>query len=501
MTSWKNLVVALVAAFVLAACSSSSDNGSAGTTDADPMPTQEEQQLAALQKEIADLRAQLGISDDADIGDSITALMAARDRLQKQIDDAADDKGKAEAAATGKALFAALGGAAADGTDNALANIDLSTAPDMDLSDGLAIDAVENAGALATNPGPVTLMAGDSAGSLGGWMGTNYAHMDAETKVENAAVVYNNQGSPDSMSFVEKYGDRTEYMASTRTYNVGTAADANVKAAAFPTAGAMTYTGAQDVPGTYDGAPGRYKCPTACTATYGDSGITLSEGWTFVHASGARVSKPDANYLYYGWWVSKNKDGVPTAASAFTGMKGMVAALTSGTDSPEDITGSATYNGHAAGKFALDYSQKSVLDGASDGGHFTADVTLTAKFGAIAAPNNGGISGTLDNFMANGESVNWSVALHRAPWGSNGAFATPVTNDAATMADETMGTTWSMGDTAADRSGTWSGVMYDELPGNAPGGDGSNIPTTVTGTFYSKFDSVGRMVGAFGADN
>ena len=28
---------------------------------------------------------------------------------------------------------------------------------------------------------------------------------------------------------------------------------------------------------------------------------------------------PDANYLYYGWWVSKNAVGGPTAANAFAG--------------------------------------------------------------------------------------------------------------------------------------------------------------------------------------
>ena len=43
--------------------------------------------------------------------------------------------------------------------------------------------------------------------------------------------------------------------------------------------------------------------------------------------------------------------------------------------------------------------------------------------------------------------------------------------------------------------------MYDESPGDpSAGGDGSNIPTTVTGTWYSEFSSIGRMVGAFGAD-
>ena len=34
-------------------------------------------------------------------------------------------------------------------------------------------------------------------------------------------------------------------------------------------------------------------------------------------------------------------------------------------------------------------------------GHFTADAMLTATFGAIEAPNFGGVSGTLDNFMLN----------------------------------------------------------------------------------------------------
>ena len=45
--------------------------------------------------------------------------------------------------------------------------------------------------------------------------------------------------------------------------------------------------------------------------------------------------------------------------------------------------------------------------------------------------------------------------------------------------------------------------MYDELPGNTdatPPGDGNDIPTTVTGKFYSEFSTIGRMAGAFGAN-
>jgi hypothetical protein len=65
------------------------------------------------------------------------------------------------------------------------------------------------------------------------------------------------------------------------------------------------------------------------------------------------------------------------------------------------------------------------------------------------------------------------------------------------------GTTWSIDGNAAPESGIWSGQMYDELPGltiATPPGDRSNVPTTVTGTFYSEFSTIGRMVGAFGAD-
>ena len=76
-------------------------------------------------------------------------------------------------------------------------------------------------------------------------------------------------------------------------------------------------------------------------------------------------------------------------------------------------------------------------------------------------------------------------------------WMTPPTTDV----NEAMGTTWSIDGNSGGRSGTWSGQTYDEKPGTvADGGDGSTIPTTVTGTFYSEFSTIGRMVGAFGAD-
>ena len=75
-------------------------------------------------------------------------------------------------------------------------------------------------------------------------------------------------------------------------------------------------------------------------------------------------------------------------------------------------------------------------------------------------------------------------------WAADGVITGP-TSDA---------TVWSINGNEAAASGAWSGTMYDEMPGNAPDGDGSNIPTTVTGTFYSEFSTIGRMVGGFGVN-
>ena len=440
-------------------------------------------------------------------------------------EDEADEERRMAMAKTGKELFAALAGNDTAGT-TALDNIDLTTAPDTDLSDGLAIDATAGAGALATgtDPGSVTLRAGDSAGSLGSWMGTNYAHTNAETKVVNAAVVYDNKGPGRTQSFADRgnvlqtanAGDAPGFtaikgyltLAADGTIDSG-ANIARVMADDFTHPGTQTHTVNSDTGifttrGTYDGAPGVYRCTGACSSTNDGKGSPSALGgtWHFKPDAGASAMahSPDTAYLYYGWWVSKNKDGMPTAASVFTGEVGDVEGGGTFVD-PTTIAGSATYTGNAVGKFALDYSQNKAANGTSDGGHFTADVELNAKFGAIASPNNGGVSGMIDNFRLNdgSEDPGWSVMLHRAPWGSNGAFATPTTDVTETMADETKGTTWTIDGTSAARSGTWSGQTYDEALAPASVSDGSNVPTTATGTFYSEFSDVGRMVGAFGA--
>ena len=513
------IVAVAAAGLALAGCSSSSG---VSTSERDAAVEAEQAKTKALQDRIDALYAALGIDEDADPNATIADLQAKAKELEQMVAD--NEKADAEAdrmaaAKTGKELFAALGPITTelDPPRYALANI----ASDSTLlsADGrtLNVDAAEGAGALsdAENPDPVPLKAGDSAGSLGSWNGMNYSHSDGkgDTLVTNEARVYTNQGSAKSQPFADSLPDGvTLTQGSITVATSGNFTDSlnigKVMGADFEHQGTQTHqvpdkADAVYVRGTYDGAPGEYRCMTDCSSTNDGSGSPSNLGgtWTFTPDEGAMVSRPDAQYLYYGWWVRKDSDGMPTAASAFARRAGTDSGdSTDGLDTAgdltqTDLTGSATYVGHAAGKFALDYSRNKVLDGTSDGGHFTADAELKATFNGGTNP---GVTGTIDNFRLNDgtEDPGWSVALARGTFGStNGSINAPAANP----------TVWSINDVAAAASGTWSGTMYDETPGDPPNGDGNNIPTTVTGTFYTEYGAstssvVGRMVGAFGAN-
>ena len=434
---------------------------------------------------------------------------AERDRLQAEAERAERERAMAMAAA-GRAMLKAMGddplGHLTDRTgtgSNGAVDIvrrGLSVRPAADASASPAVAAV-------------TLEAGGSAGSLGVWRGRNYSRRDAGTKVANAAVVYTNTGVTVSQLMSVVYADIDArpanvpaYVAGTGaargagTLTIGSAPDSNIGGSMFPTAGKRTWPDGRTVsfPGTYEGAAGTYVCDTGggagtCEAAFNDAGISLSSGsWTFVHPRGAMVSRPgpdyllDADHVYFGWWLRSDRNGMPVLATAFSGARGVAAP----TVSYSTIWGPASYAGKAAGQFGF-YDP---LAGTGDGGRFTADASLTAEFGT---GSEAGVTGTIDNFTANGRPVPWSVSLRRAGWGANGAIDAPA-DDAATRGfDESLGTVWSIDGNPAPASGTWSGQMYDEARGDAD--DGSNVPTTVVGTFQSSFGSFGRMVGGFGA--
>ena len=417
----------------------------------------------------------------------------------------------------GKAMHAALAGPAAGG--NALVNLEVRP-PVFAEGGDLTINAAAGAGSLEGDPDDVGVMleAGASAGALGSWNGMDYAHSTGtgDAKVTNEARVYTNEGPGTSKPFAEAYT-----ILPANDANAGSVLLVNggvpqsdielkdVMAAAFEHDGERNHpipsnNLALKVRGTFDGARGEFSCTGTCTSTNDGSGAPSALGgtWHFKPDTGVMVNEPDPEYLYYGWWVSKDKNDMPTAASAFAGVvEGTAGSLdrawTGAWSSDAPHTGSATYAGNAVGKFAMN----NPLDSTGNGGHFTADAMLSAKFSG----DNPGVTGTIDNFRLNDapEDQGWSVSLALGAFGDDGAIA-PVDDDSTGDVNESMNTTvWSINGNKAPASGTWSGTMYDEMPGNSndtPPGDDSNIPTTVTGTFYSEFSAIGRMVGAFGAD-
>ncbi|MXZ83198.1 MAG: hypothetical protein F4Z10_05820 [Synechococcus sp. SB0666_bin_14] len=421
---------------------------------------------------------------------SLTDQLATAKTSRDTAMDAADEAKRKEMAATGMALKTAIGAAplsylSGDGSAGvSLASAGLTVQADPDLA---------NTGSTLIS---VTLEEGDSAGSLGDWKGIHYAtevDEDDDMKV-NTAVIYTNKDSAKSEP-VETYyvtvSNRptqvSNYEPATRTLTLDAAKHMKMESSEFPTAGTKTYDKSgndkAEFRGSYHGIAGTYFCTSteACTATYAADGITLAGTWTFMHDPGATVSVPSNDYLYFGWWLHKDKDG-SKYASAFYGTAGTVTSENAYTTTTlENLGGMATYSGKAAGKFAID----NLLTGTGDAGHFTADVKLTAKFDA--APSGGGISGVIDNFYLNDVKPKdtWSVELKNTSWNSSSA------DFSAANPDHTV---WSINGREAEASGSWKGRVYDLED------DGSNLPTMVTGSFHSEFGSTHSMVGAFGAE-
>ena len=245
------------------------------------------------------------------------------------------------------------------------------------------------------------------------------------------------------------------------------------------------------VRGTFHGVSGTYTCTPAsavCAANVSGDGFELGTVPTatnpaFTGGGGAWMFKPtdandrvtdsgDSSYPSFGWWLYKSEDDSDYTASSFVDRFGAADAA-SGLN---PLNGTATYMGGAVGKYALTSS----TGGTNDAGHFTARAKLDADFNDNTSTT--AITGTIDQFVgADGESRNWSVKLNGSAISDGGGIGTP-----------TAGTEWTIGETAADDAGNWTGSLQEN------GDDG--VPTIATGTFYSTYGTAGKMVGAFGAN-
>ena len=474
------LLIAGAAALALglAGCGSSDDD-----TAADDTPTVEEP-TGPTQAELDAAQA------------AAKAAQAEADAAKQALADKEAADAAAAATLAGRQLHAVMTGTPIANLVTIAADAGASP-PDLGTpslsSSGLRL-AIPDGTDLDTLPDRLPVMkAGDSVGSLNGWEGSMYAHR-AGLRTNDAHVYTYKKGPPgkpaaeafDADSFAHEYSaaDRLVTFAAD-------VASRSFKSDSFPTGGNTAYDADDNdaiaFEGTLNGVPGRYRCDPgadSCSATVTTGGIELTDGtWTFLHDAGGTTVAPDANYQYFGWWLQKFA-GRPVGAGAFFGTVG------SG-NTPVDVgeatfRGTATYSGSAAGKWAHD----DPLAGTGDAGHFTADVSLSAKFGNDAAPGDAsGISGSLSNFMANEQEVPWAVTLRQASWGTPGD-----STSGTFIRDGGVGTIWAIDGNRSDMSGSWNGRVYDDAAG-----DNSNAPTVAVGVFHSEFGSTHRMVGGFGA--
>jgi len=525
MTSWKNLVVALVAAFMLAACSSSSDNGTDASMPTEPTPDPAIAEREAISTAI--MAAQTAVaavdndSTDAEVSAADNAIAAAR----AAIVDAADVPAAEKAAHTGT-VNALAGRLAAAKTARQTAMNDDQRAADMAMAvlasklyvgigapGGTGEDTRTAAYGTGDNADDIAVTIGDAdavnlsedkdatVAANAGWKGKRYTRTMPAADGMYEAVVYSNVeastrgrkfGSADPVTDTGAYEYQLTNEALTNAQLTADGAAARIVLSGVTrTAGTEMYNlpdsnpngvSIINVSGSYHGVSGTYSCATtadtACTAAVAAEGFTLgggTAGWTFrpSNADARVMDSADTIYASYGWWIHKAANDGGFTASAFVSDVGEVPNAAGITN----LMGTATYTGGAAGKYAL----RSSTGGTNDAGHFTANATLEADF------NDDMITGTINGFRgADGESRDWSVELMASGVGDTGIIL------GSDGTGDQMMTVWTIGETGGVASGGWQGTLQDN-------GD-DNVPKVGTGTFYSTFGEAGKMVGAFGVN-
>ena len=268
--------------------------------------------------------------------------------------------------------------------------------------------------------------------------------------------------------------------------------------------------------GTFYGVPGKFTCSTAaCELTReivdGMDEVTVSavgalmftpdvpSGKNFAAIADTvkvQYAVPDVDYVHFGYWMESTKQadgGYKQEIRTFSGNKIVPYADADGFPT---LIGSATYSGLAAGR----YVQKSAFDDEGDAtivtdGEFVASANLKAQFnntdGKVAEANKWAITGTIANFMDDGEDLGWTLKLNKANLGTRDPGAGTITNPTSTFTGTTSGD-------AATLPGNWSGSMYG-VDGGVDVTDGSDHPSSVAGEFNGHFVN-GHVAGAFGAN-
>ena len=257
------------------------------------------------------------------------------------------------------------------------------------------------------------------------------------------------------------------------------------------------YATAEDLSflGTFHGVAGTYECTTPpCTVSTANDGMISSAGgtWTFTPdsdlAGEVMIDLPDADHLYFGWWLKEPADA--EGAYAFRTFSGGTVPFAVGdkftSGHTDGLLGTASYQGRAAGQYVTKDFTGGVLSGGTAGA-FTATASLTANFGGddIAVNDQFNIRGSVTEFrdVERDRSLDgWSVTLNKVDLAPGSASFGGTAGDTTTA---TLG--------VVTGTGTWEGAFF----GNARA-DGK--PGAVAGVFDANLPAA-HIAGGFGAIN
>ena len=252
------------------------------------------------------------------------------------------------------------------------------------------------------------------------------------------------------------------------------------------------------IPGNYNGAGGQYRCTAGpCSVTVAPSGTyTVAGTWTFIPELNSTAWIQDGGtaagagggqlgeFMSFGWWLQE-----PTAQTGAYTFRYYADGTAYNLGAGNLAVGSATYNGRAAGRYAVQEIDDTGVTGGMTG-EFTAAATLTARFSGTTA--TGTLEGVINGFQGEHDMVSgWSVTLARQTL--TDTTGTSVTS-AGTVNDPTAanfdGATAMMGDETAH--GTWTSQFFGQ-PTQADA-----YPLGVGGTFQADNEAA-SIAGAFGA--
>ena len=506
-TFWVIAAVAILA-MVLQGCGGDDDDGISKS-----MHDQVVMERDELQEELADLQDMLDAANadvtrlegeladaQGDNSDLMAELQDAKDeaaRLQMMVDDAAAAEAMAAANEMANAYFTGIMAGNA------------GTAPTPMISagsDGMLMAEIDD-----------YMMVADfaEADAIDGFRGVMLTGSDmvvytdiADAEDTPLGMKYNSMANPgEASSYPIASGETNDIMWADVTRD----ADAHRESSETED-GTTTIT--REFDGEVSGVPGTFSCSgtTACPVpTRQSNGKVVNDAgevqgtpgtdWAFIPTDpDAKVDVADDQYLYFGWWVMQTSGaGEALAYDVETFAAGMGFDQTVASGAGTAVTGSATYTGGAAGKYAM----KSLLEDVTTGGHWTASAELTANFDADSDPDVDGndengvmVSGMITDFMTGDTAQAWTVKLMAD--GDLTADGIQPADDLSEVIDGTAGrrtTEWDFGG-SVKAAGSWTPTFHGA---DAALTADTDLPMAVTGTFDAMVSGLAQISGGFAA--